>query len=190
MIRALIFDCFGVLYRDNLSLLFEIVPADKRTQLRDIVHASDHGLISRQEYYEYIASLSGKTIDDIQVLSAQQYNRNESLVELATSLKSRYKIGLLSNIGNETMDSLFPADERKTIFDAFILSSDVGLIKPSREIYNVTAEQLDEQPEDCLMIDDIPANVEGAKQAGMQALLFTTNQQFQHDFAALEANNA
>ncbi|MDB5165186.1 MAG: putative (S)-2-haloacid dehalogenase [Candidatus Saccharibacteria bacterium] len=181
MIRALIFDCFGVLYRDNIDMLYELVPFDKRQAVHDVIHACDHGFISRSEYFDAIAELSGKTSDDIRELDKQQHSRNEQLIAYAKELKKDYKIGLLSNIGDETMDQLFPVEERTQLFDAFILSSQVGIIKPAREIFELAAHELGVASEECVMIDDLAKNVEGARMAGMQALLFTNNRQFQSD---------
>lgn len=179
MIRALIFDCFGVLYRDNIDMLFDLVSLDKRQAVHDVIHACDHGFISRSEYFDAIADLSGKTSDEIRELDTKQHSRNELLVEYVKKLKVNYKIGLLSNIGNETMDRLFPAKERAQLFDAFVLSSEVGLIKPAREIFELTAKRLGVLPEECVMIDDLMKNVEGAQIIGMKAILFTDNHQFQ-----------
>lgn len=180
MIQAIIFDCFGVLYRDNLALLHDLVPGDKTTELEDIIHACDHGFISRAEYFEQISDLTGKPAHEIRELEARQFDRNEDLFAYALSLKPRYKVGMLSNIGNETMDRLFTPEE-KAAFDAFVLSSEEGLIKPARELFEITAEKLGVPPENCIMIDDRPANVEGAKVAGMRGILFTSNQQCQRD---------
>lgn len=185
MIKALIFDCFGVLYRDNLSMLYEVVPKEKQQELHDIVHATDHGFISRADYFEKIAELSGKETSDIREIENRQFSRNETLIARAKELKSDFKIGLLSNIGDETMDRLFPEPERSELFDAFVLSSEVGLIKPAVELFQVTAERLGYEPEECLMIDDIPVNVGGARLAGMQAVLFTTNYEFEQNLERL-----
>ena len=185
MIRALIFDCFGVLYRDNLSMLYEVVPNEKKQELHDIIHATDHGFISRAEYFEKIAELAGKEASDIREIENSQFSRNEPLIARAKELKSDFKIGLLSNIGDETMDRLFPEPERSELFDVFVLSSEIGLIKPAIELFNVTAERIGFEPEECLMIDDIPVNVDGARTAGMQAMLFTTNYEFEQGLQRL-----
>lgn len=185
MIRALIFDCFGVLYRDNIDMLFDLVPLDKQQAIHDVIHACDHGFITRSEYFDAIADLSGKTSDEIRELDRQQHSRNEQLVAYVKELKASYKIGLLSNIGNETMDRLFPAEERAQLFDAFILSSEVGISKPSREIFELTARELGTKPEECIMIDDLMKNVDGAHVAGMKAILFTSNRQFQLDLQTM-----
>ncbi len=191
MIRALIFDCFGVLYRQSADALYDLMPADKRQAWQDITHACDHGFISRAEYFEQIAELIGKTADDIRALERHEHVRNEQLFEYIRSLKPKYKIGLLSNIGNETMDQLFSDEERHELFDAFVLSSEIGLIKPAHEIFEIAAQKLGVAVDECIMIDDLIKNVEGAQATGMKALLFTNNHQLQVDLeTVLETENA
>lgn len=185
MIRALIFDCFGVLYRDSLAMLYDVVPTKRYQELQDATHASDHGYISRQEYFDLVADISGKTSDEVRKIDSTQFVRNEQLVKRVSELKDQYKIGLLSNIGDETMDRLFPQPERDELFDVFVLSSQVGLIKPSSKIFELTAEKFGITPDECIMIDDIPANIDGARAVGMQGILFTTNRQLELDLGRI-----
>lgn len=174
MIRAIIFDCFGVLYRDNIAMLYDAVPESQRQALQDIIHATDHGFLSREEYYESIAELGGKTPEEIRAIEQRQHSRDENVIAYARSLKGQYKIGLLSNIDSGTMAKLFPLEQREELFDAFVISGEVGLVKPTVEIFELAAARLGVRPEECVMIDDLAKNVEGAKQAGLHGLLFTS----------------
>ena len=53
------------------------------------------------------------------------------------------------------------------------LSFEVGRLKPDPEIYRIAARDVEAPPERCLFVDDLAANVEGARTVGMQALQFT-----------------
>lgn len=185
MIKAIIFDCFGVLYRDNISMLYDAVPPDKHRELKDIIHATDHGFLDRSEYYETIAELGGKTPEDIKAIEQRQHSRDDAMVAYTQTFKPQYKVALLSNIDVGTMERLFPESERNHLFDAFIMSGEVGVTKPSRHIFEIGAERLGVRPEECIMIDDIPSNVEGAELAGMTGVLFTSHRQLQVDLARL-----
>ena len=48
----------------------------------------------------------------------------------------------------------------------------MGVAKPSREIFEKVCEALGSAPEHCLFLDDKPENIEGAKAAGMQGIVF------------------
>ncbi|MCL1952685.1 MAG: HAD family phosphatase [Oscillospiraceae bacterium] len=53
------------------------------------------------------------------------------------------------------------------LFDGVFASCDVGLLKPDPEIYRVFLRKFGLRAEDCLFIDDMRANIEGAAQVGM-----------------------
>lgn len=188
MIRALIFDCFGVLYRDNISMLYDAVPLENHQALQDIIHATDYGILSREEYYTSVGELAHKTPDDIQKIERQQHSRDDRMIAYSQTFRPKYKVGLLSNIDSDTIRRLFPNSEQ--LFDTFVVSGDIGITKPSVEIFEIAAIKLGLQPGECVMIDDLPKNVEGAKLAGMQALLFTTQHSLERELATLLGEHA
>lgn len=61
-----------------------------------------------------------------------------------------------------------------SFFDDFILSFEVGLLKPSLQIFEVALEKSNCSPGECLFIDDLETNVEGAINAGLMALRFSS----------------
>jgi len=185
MIRAVIFDCFGVLYRDNLSLLYDAVPTEKYQALQDIIHATDHGYLTRDEYYFQVSELAGKTPEDIKAIELRQHSRDDDMIQFTQTLKPDYKIGLLSNIDHDTMERMFPEPMRSELFDMFVISGDIGITKPAAEIFHIAAEKLGLRPEECVMIDDLEKNVTGAQMAGMQAIQFTSRTQLEKELSRL-----
>ena len=59
------------------------------------------------------------------------------------------------------------------LFDAVIVSGEVGLRKPDRDIYLLAAKRLSTEPERCVFVDDFRINVEGANAVGMHGILHT-----------------
>jgi epoxide hydrolase-like predicted phosphatase len=92
------------------------------------------------------------------------------------------RTALLSNTwgGAEGHD---PA-ELEAVFDAVVLSHEVGLRKPDPEIYALAARRLGVPPEACVVVDDLITNVTAAGAAGMRAIL---HQDGPATIAALEA---
>lgn len=70
------------------------------------------------------------------------------------------------------------------LFGAGIYSSRVGLIKPDPQIYAHAALAFGIDPAHSLFIDDLPANVQAARDAGWQALRFTSPQQCEDELVA------
>lgn len=185
MIRAIIFDCFGVLYRDNLSLLYDLVPESSYQDLRDVIHATDHGYLTREEYYSRIAEIAGVSEERVHAIDRQQHSRDDAMIQFVRETRRNYKTGLLSNIDEGTINTLFPEKERQELFDGFVISGAVGLAKPSVELFTYAAESVGALPEECVMIDDMPSNVEGAKLAGMHAICFSSRRQLEQDLKML-----
>ena len=187
MIRAVIFDCFGVLYRDNSSLLYDAVPMDNYQALQDIIHATDHGYLTREEYYTQVADIANTTSEKIKAIDRRQHSRDEDMIQFTQTLKPRYKIGLLSNIDHDTMQRMFPEPMRSELFDVFVISGDIGVTKPAAEIFHIAAEKLGLLPKECVMIDDLEVNINGAKQAGLQGIICLSTEQVEADLRTLLA---
>jgi putative hydrolase of the HAD superfamily len=61
--------------------------------------------------------------------------------------------------------------------DVVVISSDVGVRKPSRRIYVIACERLGVAPASCVMIDDIEHNLDGASRLGIAGVLHTSASQ-------------
>lgn len=59
------------------------------------------------------------------------------------------------------------------MLDELFVSCDYLLLKPEREIYEKFFEVFSLKPEECFFIDDMPANIEGARAAGMAGTVFS-----------------
>ena len=58
------------------------------------------------------------------------------------------------------------------LFDAVVISAEVGLHKPQPEIYRLAAERLEVDPAECVFVDDLQENCEGAEAVGMTAVRY------------------
>jgi epoxide hydrolase-like predicted phosphatase len=56
------------------------------------------------------------------------------------------------------------------LFDAVVISAEVGLHKPQPEIYRLAADRLEVEPAECIFVDDLKENCEGAEAVGMTAI--------------------
>jgi epoxide hydrolase-like predicted phosphatase len=57
------------------------------------------------------------------------------------------------------------------LFDAVVISAEVGLHKPQPEIYLLASKRLSVEPEQCVFLDDLRENCDGAEAVGMTAIL-------------------
>lgn len=100
----------------------------------------------------------------------------EGTVAVLESLKERgLGIALLSNysLGAAIHDSIAALGIRP-YFDAVIVSSELGLVKPHRDLFLAAAEALDLPPADILFVgDNMAADIAGSKAVGMRAAHIT-----------------
>lgn len=59
------------------------------------------------------------------------------------------------------------------VFSDIVVSGEVAMLKPQASIYRLLMDRNGLQSQDCVFIDDSPANVEGARAVGMDAIHFT-----------------
>ena len=78
------------------------------------------------------------------------------------------RTGLISNSWGT---GIYEPQLLSDLFDAVVISGDVGLHKPQPEIYELGAERLGVPPADCVFVDDLRENVAGAEAVGMTAIL-------------------
>ena len=57
-------------------------------------------------------------------------------------------------------------------FEAIVVSGEERLMKPDRAIFELFFRRTGLVPEDCVFIDDLPENIQGARAAGLRGLVF------------------
>ena len=82
-----------------------------------------------------------------------------------------YGIFLLSN-ASKAQHRYWPLVPVSGLFDGKLVSCDVKAVKPMWEIYRAFTDRFALDPEECLFIDDAPANVAGAVACGWKGIVF------------------
>ena len=176
-VKAVIFDCFGVMYIDAGEAYVARFPKRAR-ELSDLGIACNRGFIDQNEYVRSVSRLTGDTTDKVHESLLQEHALNEPLAEyIRKELKPRYKIGMLSNIGRGWIDEIFDQSLLREAFDAVVLSGEVGIAKPDADIYRLAARQLGVLPHECVMVDDRESNCIGAEAVGMRTVLYGSHEQ-------------
>lgn len=101
-------------------------------------------------------------------------------LELISKLREKYQVGVLSNTNlihihavNRILKEDHSLENFDPIFDWVFLSHEMGLSKPSPEIYEKMLVDLGTSGDRVIFFDDLIANVEGAKAVGIQAVHVT-----------------
>jgi len=78
------------------------------------------------------------------------------------------RTGLVSNSWGR---GRYDRDSFPELFDAVVISGEVGLHKPQPQIFALAAERVELDPSRCVFVDDLRENCEGAEAVGMTAVL-------------------
>jgi HAD superfamily hydrolase (TIGR01509 family) len=183
MIRALIFDCFGVLAEDGWSPFKRQYLSDPALARRvaAVGKAVDEGQASYDEMIHQTAHIAGVEEAVVRV-AVERKVPNELLLALITRLKPAYKIGMLSNASYNVTAFLFEP-EQSALFDATALSYELGLTKPDLAMYQAIAYRLQVPVAECLLVDDQARHCAGAIDAGMQAVEYHSVAQLEIELA-------
>jgi len=103
--------------------------------------------------------------------------------ELLESLRARYRLVLVSNTNElhfRWIRQHYPLIEH---FHEYVLSYQVGAMKPSAAIYEEAIRRAGCEPGQCLFADDVVENVEGARRLGIDALVFCGEEQLKRELA-------
>lgn len=117
---------------------------------------------------------------------------HEQVIERVRTLRAEgYRLGLITNNvreGAAMWRSLLPVDD---LFDVVVDSSHVGIRKPNPAIYHHALALLgDVPPDQAVFLDDSPGNVDGARRAGLQAILVDDPDEAMRELDELLASHA
>jgi putative hydrolase of the HAD superfamily len=110
---------------------------------------------------------------------------NESVARLIAFLKSRRYLLYLGSNTNVLHATHYRRQFARTLdlFDGFILSYEVGHMKPAREFFDACVKAAGVPASSCIFIDDIAENIEGARAAGLTGLPYVDTPALMMDLA-------
>ena len=95
---------------------------------------------------------------------------NQPLIDHLGTLRARgHFIGMLSNMV-PAFEPHWPRIANPNLFDDLVFSYKVGARKPQRAIYDIATARAGVAARHCILVDDLPANCEGARKAGWRAV--------------------
>jgi putative hydrolase of the HAD superfamily len=192
-IRAVIFDYGMVLSHppepSALNNLLTITGLDRGTfdgHYWTHRHAYDMGKLNGRTYWQHFAADAAieLTATDIERLIENDVlmwcTINEPMLAWAKSLAdSGLRIGILSNMGEETLAYMRQEFGWLGDFHHHTWSCELGIAKPDPAIYTYTCEKLGVAPAEALFLDDKAENIRAAEEVGLVGIQFRNIEQLQ-----------
>lgn len=154
--------------------------AEKIIQSPDMVDLCS-GRIGLEAFYRRMSERypNDLTYGDFERLWCSMFDTMDGAEELVTELEQagRLKLGLLSDTDPVHWNYIRNRWRWLEVIERPTLSFEVGLTKPAPAIYHRAAANVNTPVEKCLFIDDLAANVEGARAVGMNAVQFESIEQ-------------
>jgi putative hydrolase of the HAD superfamily len=138
--------------------------------------ALDHGTLTEQAAMANFHARTNFSHTEITVLLQEI---RESLTPIEENWALLYELQqqgcplyCLSNMTAGTFAFLKTQYDRWHVFKGIVISGEVNMIKPEPEIFEYLLNRFNLTPERTIFIDDLEANVLGARAAGMHAIQF------------------
>jgi len=194
MIDAFIFDIGNVLLRfDYDRALAKIaVQCGNRVNFENLAPLRDEyeeGRIDRANFQKRLIDLLAYTGEEDDLVRALEeiFSENDPMIRLVERLHGRFPLFLLSNTSDLHMDYIFRTYPFFEKFADAVYSFRAGVSKPKIEIFELAVRQFGVDPARTVYIDDLAANVEGARTAGLCALHYNPDrhEELERKLAAL-----
>ncbi|MDR2686208.1 MAG: HAD family phosphatase [Oscillospiraceae bacterium] len=185
MAQNIIFDMGGVLLDFSEARLMDYYfgqfSEDARAQIRGALFAS--GLWRRMDRGDFDEAGMARAVCELlpeayhAAVTRLLFHSFEAMPPLPTNeliplLKARgQRVYLLTNAPRAFHREKYRLPYL-ALFDGVLASCDVGLLKPDPEIYRLFLRTFGLRAEDCLFIDDMRANIEGARRVGIPGHCF------------------
>lgn len=189
IIKAIIWDIGGVLVRtedraprarlaEKLGLTY--------SQLDDLVfnsHVGQRAQIgqkSTQEVWHWVASTLDQPKEKIAALQTAFFagdQLDKDLVDKIRAWHGTYRTGIITNAFDNARQLIKEEWKMQDAFDHIVVSAEVGMMKPDPRIFRLALEGMEVDANQAVFVDDFLHNVQGAREVGMHAVHFRSQEQ-------------
>ena len=181
-IEAVLFDWGGVLIENPAAGLMAYcaravgVSVEDYTRVHnEYAEAFQKGLVAEGVFWERVCGALHRPVPRQESLWGEAFRAvyvpREEVFALARHLREKgLRTSLLSNTETPAME--FFLELGYDMFDALTFSCAEGVFKPEKEVYEVAARKLDVAPGQCVLLDDKPDFITGARKAGMVGIVY------------------
>jgi putative hydrolase of the HAD superfamily len=132
---------------------------------RELLTGLETGTLPEADFERRFAEILGVAPDQLIPRLFAGCGLDEAMLDAVRGVRAAgIRTGLISNSwGAATYDRSLLAE----LFDGVVISGDVGVRKPTPEIYAMGARAINLPPADCVFVDDLPFNLKPAREMGM-----------------------
>ena len=206
MIKAIIFDLDNTLidrqkaFKEMLERKFHILFDDEeliQKMINDILKWDNNGTVERIDVFKKWAEIYHITKISPEQLDKEWSNESGSVAFLfddvrdtLKKLKKKYKIAVLTNGNASSQRRKLNTINIYDLLDYSLVSSEYGVRKPDKKIFEYTAKQLDLKTEECSYVgDNYKIDILGSRNAGMLPVFISRNNEIHEDVLCIQTIN-
>lgn len=182
-IKAVIFDVDGVIF--DSEVLHKIAWEDVLSKYRIMLDENDYleGIgISDKDFLEKLkkenkipSDINTEILISQKIIKLLEISRNgvkpfPGISELIDTLSKKYLLAVASNSHKEFITNLLKNSGFSRFFSVVLGYQDISRPKPAPDIYIKCSKQLNVQCSSCCVVEDSPAGIRAAKNAGMHCI--------------------
>lgn len=193
-IKNIIFDLGGVLFdidytrtktafkEFGINKFEDRFNSKKQDQLFDLYET---GHISTSNFLKTLKESFPTIISEkeiIQAWNAMLLNLAKENLDILIKLKANYRIFLLTNTNplhekalKKIIENQYGWNNFIKLFEKVYFSFQIGMRKPSKEIFKMVINENNLVPSETLFVDDSQQNVDGARKSDLNAILVSRN---------------
>jgi len=193
MIKSIVSDLGNVLIFFDNSIFFKKIAEFSPFSADEVIHEGvahlelsrsfDMGKVTPDEFYSSATRILKAEIDKTSFFSIYNdiFSLNRPNVDLLRSFQSEYKLVLCSNTDVERFGFVKKRFPEVLFFDKYVVSYEVGFMKPHPRMYEVSLEEAGTRPEESVFIDDREENTIAAEKLGLQTVLLNPDTNLRHE---------
>jgi putative hydrolase of the HAD superfamily len=148
--------------------------------------AYNKGQITIQEFFKryFGIPISKEQMEELIAAWKSTWKPEPEMIELVNRLKKKYRLGILSN--SDPVNFKMGTEKGwYQPFDFLVMSHELGITKPEKEIYLYAIQKAECKAEEILFIDDQKACLKTAKELGMKTIWFRSIAQLKKELERL-----
>ena len=144
------------------------------------IHALERGEIAVPDFEHKLAALLVRrdgTKVPAEGLLERMFAHFEHQPQMSALIRRARGHGIKTALLSNSWGNSYPRETWEGMFDDIVISGEVGLRKPEPEIFLLAAERIGLSAAECVFVDDLELNVDGARALGMTAVHHTSYEQ-------------
>ncbi len=197
MTSAVISDLGNVILWFDNEVFFRKMTAHCRLsvdEIREIVWNSpefvklfDLGSLAPREIYDRVTAKLGAKVgyDEFMAAYADVFTINPPVFETMKRLREKHRLVLVSNVDEVRFRFIRKRFPELMFFDDYVLSYELRVMKPDARIYRVALDKARAEAAECVFIDDLEENIEGAAALGIPGVLYRPETDLERELRTL-----